>query len=61
MPAPVIVSPLCQSKDIEIVADIPAIVLCKCRKGATAFTIAWACRQCEGVLRSAHVDERGQH
>jgi hypothetical protein len=34
-----IVCPLCRSDDVEIVANIPAILLCKCRKYATAFTI----------------------
>ena len=35
-----IVCPLCRSDDVEDVANIPAIVLCKCRTCATAFTIA---------------------
>jgi hypothetical protein len=39
MPARVIVCPLCRSEHIEIVADIPAILLCKCRTRVTAFTI----------------------
>jgi hypothetical protein len=34
-----IVCPLCHSDDVEIVADIPVILLCKCRTCATAFTI----------------------
>ena len=37
--ARVIVCPLCRSEDVEIVTDIPAILLCKCRTCATAFTI----------------------
>jgi transposase-like protein len=39
MAAPIISCPLCRSKDIEMLANIPAIVLFKCRKCATAFTI----------------------
>jgi hypothetical protein len=35
-----VVCPLCRATDVEIVADIPAIVLCMCRCCSTAFTIA---------------------
>jgi hypothetical protein len=36
--------PLCHSDDVEIVADLPATLLRKCQKCATAFTIAHAVR-----------------
>ena len=35
----VIVCPLCRSDDVDIVANIPWIILCKCRQCLTAFTI----------------------
>jgi hypothetical protein len=35
-----IVCPLCRGDDVEGVANIPAIVLGKCRTCATAFTVA---------------------
>lgn len=37
--APAIACPLCRTDDVEIVADIPAMLLCRCRKCGTAFTI----------------------
>jgi len=39
MSAAVITCPLCRSEDVEILTNIPAILLCKCRTCATAFTI----------------------
>jgi hypothetical protein len=39
MVEPLIVCPLCRSDDIEILANIPAMVLCRCRNCRTAFTI----------------------
>jgi hypothetical protein len=39
MAARALIRPMCRSEDIEIVADTPAILLCKCRACATAFTI----------------------
>jgi len=34
-----VVCPLCRSDDVEVLPHIPAIVLCKCQKCRTAFTI----------------------
>jgi hypothetical protein len=34
-----IVCPLCKCDDLEVLTDLPSMVLCKCRKYRTAFTI----------------------
>jgi hypothetical protein len=35
----VVACPLCKTEDVEVIANIPVILLCKCRKCLTAFTV----------------------